>query len=92
MTTPASPTPTASDIDLSQNEFWALSLADRHAAFAELRQLDAPPFYADPETPFTTENQGYYAFVKHADVLEASRHADVFSSARGVDQPGRPAA
>jgi methyl-branched lipid omega-hydroxylase len=84
VTTPASPTPTASDIDLSQNEFWTLSLADRHTAFAELRRLDAPPFYADPETPFTTENQGYYAFVKHADVLEASRHADVFSSARGA--------
>jgi cytochrome P450 len=84
LTTPASPTPTASDIDLSQNEFWTLSLADRHAAFAELRRLDAPPFFADPETPFTTENQGYYAFVKHADVLEASRHADVFSSARGA--------
>ena len=92
MTTPAaSSTPAASGIDLSQNEFWALSLAERHAAFAELRQLDAPPFFADPETPFTTENQGYYAFVKHADVLEASRHADVFSSARGstslVDLP-----
>ena len=84
MTTPASPTPTASDIDLSQNEFWTLSLAERHAAFAELRQLDAPPFFADPETPFTTEDQGYYALVKHADVLEASRHADVFSSARGA--------
>ena len=84
MTTPASPTPTAGDIDLSQNEFWTLSLADRHAAFAELRRLDAPPFFADPETPFTTESQGYYAFVKHADVLEASRHADVFSSARGA--------
>ncbi len=84
MTTPASPTPTASNIDLSQNEFWTLSLADRHTAFAELRRLDAPPFFADPETPFTTENQGYYAFVKHADVLEASRHADVFSSARGA--------
>jgi cytochrome P450 len=84
LTTPASPTPTAGDIDLSQNEFWTLSLADRHAAFAELRKLDAPPFFADPETPFTSENQGYYAFVKHADVLEASRHADVFSSARGA--------
>ncbi|HUZ51588.1 MAG TPA: cytochrome P450 [Streptosporangiaceae bacterium] len=85
MTTPAaSPTPAASDIDLSQNEFWTLSLAERHAAFAELRRLGAPPFFADPETPFTTENQGYYALVKHADVLEASRHADVFSSARGA--------
>jgi len=85
VTTPAaSPTPTASDFDLSQNEFWELSLADRHAAFAELRKLDIPPYFADPDTPFTTEGGGYYAFVRHADVLEASRHADIFSSARGA--------
>ncbi len=85
MTTPASaPTPAASGIDISQNEFWSLSLDDRQAAFAELRKLDSPPFFDIPENPFNTEDQGYYAFVKHADVLEASRHADVFSSARGA--------
>jgi methyl-branched lipid omega-hydroxylase len=84
VTTPAVPTPAASGIDLSQNEFWMLSLADRHAAFAELRKLDAPPFFDVPENPFTTESQGYYALVKHADVLEASRHAEIFSSARGA--------
>jgi len=85
VTTPASaPTPAASGIDISQNEFWGLSLGDRQAAFAELRKLDSPPFFDIPENPFSTEDQGYYAFVKHADVLEASRHADVFSSARGA--------
>jgi len=85
VTTPASaPTPAASGIDISQNEFWSLSLDDRQAAFAELRKLDSPPFFDIPENPFNTEDQGYYAFVKHADVLEASRHADVFSSARGA--------
>jgi cytochrome P450 len=84
VTTPAPPTPAASGIDLSQNEFWMLSLAERHAAFTELRKLDTPPFFDVPENPFTTENQGYYALVKHADVLEASRRADVFSSARGA--------
>jgi methyl-branched lipid omega-hydroxylase len=85
VTTPApAPTPAATGIDLSQNEFWALSLAERHAAFARLRELDTPPFFDVPENPFTTENQGYYALVRHADVLEASRHADIFSSARGA--------
>ena len=85
MTSPASaPTPAANGIDISQNEFWALSLAERHTAFAELRKLDSPPFFAIFENPFNTEDQGYYAFVRHADVLEASRHADIFSSARGA--------
>ncbi len=86
MTTPASlPTPVIGDLDLSQNEFWTLSLADRQTAFAKLRELDSPPYFADPETPFTAaEGTGYYAFVKHADVVEASRHPDIFSSARGA--------
>jgi cytochrome P450 len=85
VTTPASaPTPAARGIDISQNEFWLLSLAERQTAFAELRKLDSPPFFAIPENPFNTEDQGYYAFVKHADVLQASRHADIFSSARGA--------
>ena len=65
-------------------DFWAAPLAQRHQAFAALRQLDAPPFFLDPESPFTVEGDGYYAFVKHADILEASRHADLFSSARGA--------
>jgi cytochrome P450 len=85
VTTPASaPTPAASGIDISQNEFWLLSLDERQAAFAELRRLDSPPFFDIPENPFNTEEQGYYALVRHADVLEASRHADIFSSARGA--------
>src|SRR5579859_708872 len=76
--------PTATEFDLSQNEFWELSLADRHTAFAALRKFDAPPYFADPDTPFTVQGQGYYAFVRHADVLEASRHPEIFSSARGA--------
>ena len=85
MTTPApAPTPSAGDIDLSQNDFWALPLAQRHAGFAQLRQLASPPYFADPETPFTSAGQGYYAMVRHADIVEASRNPDIFSSARGA--------
>ena len=68
-----------------------LSLAERHEAFARLRELAAPPHFADPENPFGSDDTGYYALVKHADVVEASRHPDIFSSARGstslVDLP-----
>jgi cytochrome P450 len=92
MTTPAaSSKPATGDIDLSANEFWELSLADRHAAFAKLRELGSPPYFADPQTPFTAPGGGYYAFVRHADVVEASRRPEIFSSARGstrlVDLP-----
>jgi methyl-branched lipid omega-hydroxylase len=72
------------DIDLSDNDFWALPLPERAAAFARLRALDHPAFFAEPETPFSEKGPGYYALARYADVAEASRHADVFSSAKGA--------
>ena len=71
-------------IDLSTDEFWARPLAERSAGFAQLRALGQPAFFTEPETPFTTPDRGYYALVSHADVTEASRHPELFSSARGA--------
>jgi methyl-branched lipid omega-hydroxylase len=77
------PAPITGELDLSQNEFWGQPLAWRHAAFARLRAMPRPPYFADPETPFTSADGGYYALVRHADVAEASRNPELFSSARG---------
>jgi methyl-branched lipid omega-hydroxylase len=71
-------------IDLSANEFWALPLAERAAAFARLRAEPHPRFFAEPEVPFAEQGPGYYALVRHADVTEASKHPDMFSSAKGA--------
>jgi methyl-branched lipid omega-hydroxylase len=71
-------------IDLSANEFWGLPLAERAAAFARLRAEPHPRFFTEPEVPFAEQGPGYYALVRHADVAEASKHADVFSSAAGA--------
>jgi cytochrome P450 len=76
----------AVDIDLSDTAFWGRSLAERDAAFARLRALREPAFFAEPETPFADQGPGYYALVSHADVTEASRHPDVFCSGRGATQ------
>ena len=80
------------DIDLSDTEFWGRPLAERQAAFAMLRAEEHPPFFAEPETPFTEPGPGYYALVRHAEVVEASRNPEVFSSGRGAtsipDLPG----
>jgi methyl-branched lipid omega-hydroxylase len=74
-----------SDIDLSQNEFWAAPPAWRHEAFARLRALPRPALFEEPEAPFANpDSSGYYAFVRHSDVSEASRHPELFSSARGA--------
>jgi cytochrome P450 len=71
-------------IDLSAEEFWGLPLSERAASFARLRALPRPPFYAEPQVSFAVPGPGYYALVRYADVVEASRHPEVFSSARGA--------
>ena len=75
---------TVAGIDLSDNAFWGLPLADRAAAFARLRAQDRPPFFAEPETPFSEIGPGYYALVRHADIIEASHHPDAFCSGKGA--------
>ncbi|WP_051300516.1 cytochrome P450 [Actinomadura rifamycini] len=80
------------DIDLSDLRFWGRPLDERAAAFAALRARGAPAFFADPPVPFTGRGAGYWALVTHADVTEASRNPQVFSSEPNattvIDSPG----
>jgi len=75
---------TVAGIDLSANEFWGLPLPERAASFALLRAQPRPPFFAEPEVTFAEMGPGYYALVRHADIVEASKHPEVFSSRRGA--------
>src|SRR5215469_11307765 len=82
MTTPAS---SVDGIDLSLIEFWQQPLDLRHADFARLRALGKPARFLVPEGPLPTPpGDGYYAFVSHADVAEASRQPELFCSGRGA--------
>ncbi|HEY0937004.1 MAG TPA: cytochrome P450 [Trebonia sp.] len=78
-----SPEVLTGDLNLSDNAFWAQPRRWRFAAFRQLRALESPPFFAAGESPFGTEERGYYALVRHADVAGASRNPQVFSSASG---------
>jgi cytochrome P450 len=75
---------TVAGIDLSDTEFWGLPLSERAASFALLRAQQRPQFFPEPEVPFADRGPGYYALVRYADVVEASRHPEVFSSRRGA--------
>jgi cytochrome P450 len=77
-------------IDLADPGFWRLPEPARLAAFARLRQLDAPVFF--PERPLAAagRTRGFHALVHHRDVVAASRRPDVFTSGHGVTTP-RPA-
>ena len=78
--------PLVDDIDLSDLEWWTRPLDERAAAFAALRAerpiapmvFPGMPHMGLPETT-------YYAVTRHADIVEASRHAELFCSGKGTN-------
>jgi cytochrome P450 len=70
----------ASDINLSDLDFWGLPPREREAAFATLRAQPAPMFFKELKLPVIRTGAGFYALVRHTDVVAASRNAEVFSS------------
>ncbi|MEU4224010.1 cytochrome P450 [Nonomuraea sp. NPDC026600] len=78
------------DIDLADLGFWRRPPKERHEAFARLRQLEHPVFFPEKKVPFLRSGSGFYALVRHADVIEASRDAKVFSSEPAVTNPEPP--
>ena len=81
-----SPYTSVDEIDLSALEFWQLSQEERHAAFALLRR-DGPirfhqEFEPPPEIPLP-KGPGFWSLTRHADVVAASRNAEVFCSGKG---------
>lgn len=78
------------DIDLADLDFWRKPLKERHEAFARLRQLEHPVFFPEKKVPLLRSGKGFYALVRHDDVVEASRNAKVFSSEPAVTNPEPP--
>ncbi|PKV77011.1 cytochrome P450 [Streptomyces sp. TLI_146] len=78
-------------LDLADPQFWKLPRDRRLEAFALLRQLDRPAYFVERAAAGRRRpERGFYALVRHADVVEASRMADVFASAPGATSPEPP--
>lgn len=77
-------------IDLADLGFWRRPQKERHEAFARLRELDRPVFFPERRVPLLRSGKGFYALVRHADVVEAGRNAKVFSSEPAVTNPEPP--
>ncbi|HET6835329.1 MAG TPA: cytochrome P450 [Acidimicrobiales bacterium] len=83
--------PDADSIDLSDLDWWTRPLAEREAAFAVLRAerplapmvLEALPGLGVPETP-------YWSITRYADIVEVSRHPELFCSGQGTNIPDLP--
>ena len=73
------------EIDLSPREFWLRPIEEREGAFATLRAERPVPFFKELMVLEGLEvGPGYWCLTRHADILEASRHPEIFSSARGA--------
>ena len=72
------------DIDLSDIEFWAKPWDERNAAFATLRRENPIAYFPEPIIDPFPEGPGYYAITKMHDILEISRHPEVFCSGQGA--------
>ncbi|GAA2418643.1 methyl-branched lipid omega-hydroxylase Cyp124 [Actinomadura vinacea] len=78
------------DFDLVGMAFWDRPPQERLADFARLRELGRPVYFAEPRVPFVRSGKGFHALVRHADVVEASRNAKVFSSEPAATSPEPP--
>ncbi|WP_431233727.1 cytochrome P450 [Mycolicibacterium psychrotolerans] len=73
-------------LNVSSDAFWDLDLPEREPIFAELRR-DRPISWQPPiETAVSPDpdDPGYWAVVRHKDILEISQNSDVFVSRYGV--------
>jgi cytochrome P450 len=72
--------------DLADLEFWRRPLDERAAAFAALRAQPDLVFTAEPEPPpGFAPGPGFYSLTRHAEVVEASRHPELFCSGKGTN-------
>ncbi len=78
--------PAVDDIDLSDLEFWTRPLGEREAAFAALRAERPIAPMVFPGLPHMgLPESTYYSVTRHADIVEASRHAELFCSGKGTN-------
>ena len=72
--------------DISSSEFWAGTADDRERVFAELR-ANRPISWHRPVKNGMFEDpndQGFWAVVRHADLVEVTRRPGDFLSGRGI--------
>jgi cytochrome P450 len=78
-------TRTFDDVELSSKAFWAKTAAERDESFAILRAERPISWQPQVEDPWMPEDiPGYWAVVRHDDIVEVSKRNDAFISGQGV--------
>lgn len=72
--------------DLSSLEFWSRTAEQREQVFAELRRERPVSWHRPVENALFTDpnDQGFWAVVRHADLVEVTKRHDDFVSGEGI--------
>jgi cytochrome P450 len=73
-----------SALNISDPEFWAKPFDERDQTFARLRAADGLSWHQPLESIFGLVEPGFWALTRRADVVFASQHPELFTSAQGV--------
>jgi cytochrome P450 len=76
-------------IDLSDLAFWERPWTEREGAFQLLRAERPLAFFEEPDATLTSAlapppGPGYRAVTRHADIVEISRHPEIYCSGQGA--------
>jgi cytochrome P450 len=74
------------ELNVSSDAFWATDAPERDRIFKQLREQRPVSWQPPIETAVVPDpdDPGFWAVVRHADIIEVSQHADVFVSGYGV--------
>ena len=74
------------EADLSSHDFWSGSAAERERTFAELRSREPVSWHPPAEGALFEDpaDRGFWAVVKHADLVEVTRRHEDFLSGEGI--------
>jgi len=78
-------------LDVSASEFWDLDFAKRDETFARLRAEPGLSWQRSLSSIFPSEETGYWAVTRHADIKYASQHNELFGSRFGISIDYLPA-
>jgi cytochrome P450 len=74
------------ELNVSSDAFWALDLPQRDSIFRTLREQRPVSWQPPIETAVAPDpdDPGFWAVVRHKDIIEVSQHSDIFVSRYGV--------
>lgn len=80
-----------SAVDITSHEFWSQPFTVRDETFARLRAADGLSWHPPLPSLFPMEEPGFWALTRREDIVYASQHPELFSSAQGVALDPMPA-